>query len=440
MDEQNMASQPNETANMITEDMKGLLEDALMTAAPTDVPAENSTDVPDINITPKPTADGNSQMENVAAAETPDNMIDDHGGEKDGMMGIVAICLVLVVIAGGIAAMIYNHRTFGKRKKKYKSGGSSKQRPSATEIIDEQLQGGASVTETCIAATEIAASVTEAGDVKADAGIARTEAPGTSTEAISEKDAVYRGPQIMVGGAQTVGARKNQQDAMYYSDCRNGQALATRGLLAAVADGIGGLADGDIASSSAMQMMRSRFLTDNPLGSLSERLLELAAAAQEEVLRKNRTMGTRSGSTLVSVLIFGGKMVYLSIGDSRICLYRAGGLLQLNREHNLGRTQAEEDALGKSRSHASGKASALTSYLGKEDLRLIDRSIRPMELVPGDRIVLMSDGVFGTLSDAEICSCLALPPDEAAKAIVREVDHKNKKYQDNASVLVIGIG
>lgn len=266
---------------------------------------------------------------------------------------------------------------------------------------------------------------------------AMQEAPETVAQ--PEGPAIYTGPSIAVGMAQTIGGRKNQQDSLYCSDWTNAEAMATRGLLAAVADGIGGLSDGNIASGAAMKAMRARFLSSNGMGSMSDRLLDLGAVAQQEVLAVNAQRTARSGSTLVTVLINDGNMVFLSIGDSRICLYRSGALLQLNREHVLGRINREKQAFG----HAidpSKKPEALTAYLGQDALQLIDRSLNPMRLVPGDRILLMSDGVFGTLSDAEIMQHLRLAPQQAAESIINAVNQKQKPHQDNATVLVIGIG
>lgn len=262
---------------------------------------------------------------------------------------------------------------------------------------------------------------------------------GPQTVAQPDVPPVYTGPVISAGMAQTIGSRKSQQDSLYCSDWTNAEAMATRGLLAAVADGIGGLADGNIASGAAMKAMRARFLNGNAMGSMSDRLLELGAAAQQEVLAVNAQRTARSGSTLVTVLINNGNMVFLSIGDSRICLCRSGALLQLNREHVLGRINREKQAFG----HAidpSKKPEALTSYLGQEGLQLIDRSLNPIRLVPGDRILLMSDGVFGTLSDAELLQHLRLAPQQAAESIITAVEQKQKPHQDNATVLVIGIG
>lgn len=242
-----------------------------------------------------------------------------------------------------------------------------------------------------------------------------------------------------IGFAQTIGARENQEDSYCITDWTNPAVVAERGLLAAVADGIGGLSNGQVASGAVVRNLCGRFERQDPARPMSDRLLELAAQAQQDVLQINMR-GERCGTTLVSVLIKNKEMALLSVGDSRIVLYRAGALMQLNREHTLGRENDEKQALSMDgETLDKRKQGALTSYLGKEKLRSIDRNLKPVNLVPGDRILLMSDGVFGTLKDQEIIDKLSLEPEQAAKAIIRAVDDQKRPGQDNATIVIVGI-
>ena len=244
---------------------------------------------------------------------------------------------------------------------------------------------------------------------------------------------------VSCGMAQTIGKRGQQQDSLYCSNWQDPGVLLTRGLLAAVADGIGGLEDGNLASMNAMQAIRATFLEGSSGDPPSDRLLACAAAAQKSVVKLNET--SSCGSTLVSVLITGGTMYLLSIGDSRIYLYRAGALLQLNREHILRRENEEKEALyGTGEILTRKRAGALTSYLGKSNLTQIDRTLQPMKLLPGDRIALMSDGVFNVLSEQEIMNHLRKNPEAAAREMIQDVDLHDHPSQDNATVVVIGIG
>ena len=62
-----------------------------------------------------------------------------------------------------------------------------------------------------------------------------------------------------------------------------------------------------------------------------------------------------------------------------------------------------------------------------------------MRLIRGDRILLLSDGVFGTLSDDELISMMDLPPQAAAEAAVQAVDAKRREHQDNATIVIVEI-
>ena len=246
-------------------------------------------------------------------------------------------------------------------------------------------------------------------------------------------------PILRVGTSSIVGKRKNQQDALYCSEWKNRATLVSRGLLAAVADGIGGLSNGDLASVTVVQNIRSSFLAENVVREPAEELLHAAASAHQGVLSLNRD-GKMCGSTLVAVLIRKWSLWLLSIGDSRIALYRAGVLLTLNREHIMKRDTDEICVFsGTPISGDARKDKALTAFVGKENLRQIDRTLTPMRLLPGDKIVLMSDGIFGTVSEDEMCAALACAPEDAARKITALVEGKNKSAQDNASIIVIGV-
>ena len=248
---------------------------------------------------------------------------------------------------------------------------------------------------------------------------------------------------IRVGGAQTIGKRQDQEDSFCYSNWQNRAEYTERGLLAAVSDGIGGLENSQVASQTAMKNMRARFLRQNPGIAPADRLLELAAGAQSDVQAVNsgRPAGSRPmGATLVSVLIQRDMLWMLSIGDSRVYLYRAGGLLPLNRPHTFGKENREDQVMrnaGAPSTPANDKK--LTAYLGQENLRRVDRTVNPMRLLPGDRVLLMSDGVFNTIGEDEMARYMGLEPAQASEAIIRAVVAADAPHQDNATVVVIAI-
>lgn len=230
------------------------------------------------------------------------------------------------------------------------------------------------------------------------------------------------------------GARSGQQDSFFVSPPEE-----AAGLLAVVADGMGGLSDGDKVSQAAVAAMAQGFYLAQ--GTPQQVLLQLAEQANSAV---NRLLGDdgayRSGSTLTAGLIRGGAFHYLSIGDSRICLYRQGILYQLNREHIYRndlyiRYVNDEETLEGASSHP--KAAGLTSFLGMGQLKYIDLPAEPVTVLPGDRFILMSDGVYNALTQQELTAALSQGPGQAAQALNNAIRAKGYQNQDNYTAVIL---
>lgn len=258
-------------------------------------------------------------------------------------------------------------------------------------------------------------------------------------EEITKTEPIMPAVSLQIGTAQYIGTREEQEDALCCSEYRNPALLDQKGVFAAVADGVGGMSDGQLASTTAVRGMLTRFVQQTEMEEPSMRLLKLAAAAHKDVLELNSGRNQPCGSTLVSVLIVRDGLHFVSVGDSRILLYRMGGLLQLNRDHTLGAELDVQIALGQrpAEDMQERRRKAITAYLGKEGLKLIDRNIHPIPLLHGDRILLMSDGVFGTISDAEIIEAQRLEPAAAANEMIQRVQEHRRTHQDNATVIII---
>ena len=172
--------------------------------------------------------------------------------------------------------------------------------------------------------------------------------------------------------------------------------------------------------------------------------LALLELLQKANLAVNRLLGaenlSKSGSTLAAALIRGGRFHWLSVGDSRIVLLRGGALIQLNREH-IYKNELLLSAVNGQESFASAlsrpKAAGLTSYLGMGRLKHVDIPAAPVEVLPGDVFVLMSDGVYNALDERELISALSRPAHSAADEIKRAVTAKGYRTQDNFTAVII---
>lgn len=240
---------------------------------------------------------------------------------------------------------------------------------------------------------------------------------------------------LRVGRLQNIGKRPGQQDSM-------GVISVQGGVFAVVADGMGGLSDGDKVSQKIVQTMLGD-VNNRRADQIAENMAQLVAHANSEV---NQMLGYsnqyKSGSTLLAVMAEPGRFHWVAVGDSRIYLYRGGSVIQINHEHVLEMelvTKAVNRELSFQEARGNKKKGSVTSFIGMGELRYIDMSLGPVLFVPGDKILLMSDGVFNTISEMELGKLLEANPDpaQAAKAIEAGVLARDRPHQDNFSCIII---
>ena len=236
--------------------------------------------------------------------------------------------------------------------------------------------------------------------------------------------------------SQNVGERTEQQDTYGVSPPT---LMESKGLLAVVADGMGGMVNGALYSQLAVQTMQQQFQTAPVMEDGAAQLLDAYRAAQEEILR-NQKAENEGGSTVVAVLIRRNQCYFLSSGDSRIYLLRRGKLLQLNREQTLGPLLDERAALhfiSQEEADNNILRTALYNHLGLAPPKAPDRNLTPFRLLPWDRLALMTDGVFGTLDLPELSQGLCTPTGTTANTLINAVMARQKPRQDNCTVLII---
>jgi serine/threonine protein phosphatase PrpC len=236
---------------------------------------------------------------------------------------------------------------------------------------------------------------------------------------------------------QSLGARKDQQDSYGMTDpALYGQ----NGVMAIVADGMGGLANGKAVSSALVNTFVSGFRSVANYEKTQDQLMDLAITANQRI-NQMLAGAERSGSTLLSVVIRDGRLFFLTVGDSRIYLYRGGALLQLNREHIYQEelaVKAVNRQINLAQVTEDRQAHSLTSFFGIGNLPHMDRNFEGIRLLPGDRIMLCSDGVFGTLTQEQMEYALAAEDVRESARLMRDmIVEINKPYQDNNTGLIL---
>lgn len=213
-----------------------------------------------------------------------------------------------------------------------------------------------------------------------------------------------------------------------------------------VADGMGGHASGEVASRMAIDVIQDYFSDGdgkkpfvgdycdeyseeaNRLGSA----IRLANIAIHDVSESN-SQYHGMGTTVAAVLINGRKMSIAHVGDSRVYLIRSGDIEQLTDDHSLVSEQVKKDIISKEEAEASGMRNILTRALGTMPEVQVD--ISEMNLMPGDMLLLCSDGLYTMVPDDDILSVAisAKEPFEACSTLIRMANENGGK--DNVTVV-----
>lgn len=251
-------------------------------------------------------------------------------------------------------------------------------------------------------------------------------------------------PDIRTTNAQNIGSRPYQEDCFAILDVDTEQPPDRRCHVAVIADGMGGLAHGDTASRRAVQEFSRHFQSRKPGENLKQALLEgllaaNAAVAQEAEARK---VPGQMGTTMIAAAVCGGRLEWVSTGDSGLFLVRGGGVRKLNRAHTFGSfldDQVKRGDLPADVAAANPHREALTSFVGMAKTPEIDSPPEPLAMQDGDMLLLATDGLFKTISLAEINEALSAPGDPA-EGLVRRALSIGLPQQDNVTVIVMCCG
>lgn len=229
--------------------------------------------------------------------------------------------------------------------------------------------------------------------------------------------------------------RKGNEDS-FFVDERRGVFL--------VADGMGGHAAGEIASALAARTVGGTLVrgVDEELEPdlLAEAMKRSLHAAHEAILA--HTMADPStegmGTTLTALVVCRDGTYRLGhVGDSRMYLFRGGELTQVSHDHTWVQREVDEGRLTEQGARRHRLSHILTRALGADSADSPD--IEAGKLVPGDLVLLCSDGLTGMLMDRLIARILEEDsplPDLAAKLIA---EGNARGGRDNITAVLVRI-
>ncbi len=176
--------------------------------------------------------------------------------------------------------------------------------------------------------------------------------------------------------------------------------------LLAVCDGVGGAARGDIASSTAINELRQ---LDEPPGAadLLDRVTDGIHEAHQSIgSQVDHDQSLNGTSTTATVALFDGNRVAIGhVGDSRAYLFREGELSQLTTDHTFVQSLIDEGRITEEEARVHPHRNLILKAL--DGLHEVDPDLFALELVPGDRLFLCSDGACGVLEPGRIADILS---------------------------------
>jgi protein phosphatase len=227
---------------------------------------------------------------------------------------------------------------------------------------------------------------------------------------------------LQFGEASDFGkVRTNNEDAMGSFIPSSRQQATSHGYLFAVADGVGGLDLGEVASATAISVLKEGFAkaqAGTMLAGLLPRLIQHANAAVHDCTLAPEYRGKRMATTLVACALRHDQAIVSHVGDSRCYLIRNGAAKQITQDHTLVAQQRKLGLISASEVSTSDSRHVLVRSLGPE--MFVSPDTTALTLQAGDTLVLSTDGLHDEMSEKTIASIVSQkkPLEEVAQELV----------------------
>jgi PPM family protein phosphatase len=232
--------------------------------------------------------------------------------------------------------------------------------------------------------------------------------------------------------------RSSNEDNVVYSVPREKGPNEAQGVLALVADGMGGHAAGEIASQIAAETIHYLFYRE--FQPVPEALAESFAAANCAIHERSSSDPDCAGmGTTCTVIVLRDEAIWLGhVGDSRAYLIRKNKIYRISEDHSLVAELVRQGSLTENEARHSPERNVILRALG------IQPTVEPtiwregLPAKPGDVLVLCSDGLSDVVDETVIRDTAAgLPPPEACQTLIKAA--LDAGAPDNVSVGVIAL-
>ena len=233
--------------------------------------------------------------------------------------------------------------------------------------------------------------------------------------------------------------RQRNEDSVCFRAPGDVGTLLRKGVLALVADGMGGHVGGEVASGLAAGLVESTYFAsaEGPQAALEEAF----RVANEEILGQGRArrelMGM--GTTCTAVAVVNGFAFCAHVGDSRAYLVRGGETYCLTEDHSTTMEMVKQGMLTRAQARVHEERNVILRALGTR--AKVDVAVwpTPFPMKPGDRILLCSDGLYEVIEESEMASLTAggEPAELCQRLIALAIERRSS---DNVSAALLQLG
>jgi protein phosphatase len=211
-----------------------------------------------------------------------------------------------------------------------------------------------------------------------------------------------------------------------------------------VADGMGGQQAGEQASLMAVELIpraiaRRLAPDEKEPNRIKEAIKEAIAEVNQEILGSSGavTEFSNMGTTVVLAQFLSDRVFVAGIGDSRAYRLRDGRLEQLTKDHSLADALLDAGTITAEELPTHKFKNVLYLYLGSKDARGGPEEVRVLDVRPGDRLLMASDGLTGVVTDKELSKVLGTIDDPQRAAVTLKDMALSNDSKDNVTCLII---
>ena len=303
-------------------------------------------------------------------------------------------------------------------------------------------------TETLDGAQQLPKSLEDVLALGRMGALADAESWLTALQGIAAEKRAARGLTTQVGAATDVGVQREiDEDAFMTQELRIAIAgtFVNAGIYV-VADGMGGHAAGEVASTLAVQAAANgiaqqlvALASTAEQGVDDEQLKALVSTAVEQanlaVFQEGQRRANDMGTTITLALVVGDRCIVGNVGDSRTYLFRGGKLQRISKDHSLVMRLVDVGQITEDEIYSHPHRSAILRSLGEKPK--VETDLFPLRLEPSDALFLCSDGQWEMVRDPRMTEVITTVDDPQA-ACDQLIDEANANGgEDNITAVLV---